>query len=34
MNDGAAAPTNAAGMGPHIDPTTGQPEMLTLGLAA
>jgi hypothetical protein len=24
-----AAPTNAAGMGPHIDPTTGQPEMLT-----
>ena len=22
-------PTNAAGMGPHIDPTTGQPEMLT-----
>jgi hypothetical protein len=29
MNDGAAAPTNAAGMGPHIDPTTGQPEMLT-----
>ena len=23
------APTNAAGMSPHIDPTTGQPEMLT-----
>lgn len=29
-NGGAsAAPTNAVGMSPHIDPTTGQPEMLT-----
>ena len=24
-----ATPTNTAGMGPHIDPVTGQPEMLT-----
>ncbi len=28
-NPGGSAPTNAAGMSPHIDPTTGQPEMLT-----
>lgn len=25
----SAAPTNAAGMGPHVNPATGQPEMLT-----
>ena len=28
-NTAGSAPTNAAGMTPHIDPTTGQPEMLT-----